>query len=79
MTKEEIIELINKTSPTDNEGFAKIISAIIDGGVMDKKTLARRHGVSLPTVQRWKDGITCPHPSIRKAMFRYLARELLET
>lgn len=39
---------------------------------------AEKFGISEPTVRRWLDSMTAPHPSLRRTAFQELASSLLE-
>lgn len=77
MTRKELIDKIDKTSITDDEGFWQIMSAIIDDGYFTEQSLANELPISKPTIMRWKARTTAPHTAMRKSLYDYLVKVLV--
>ncbi|MBU6141855.1 hypothetical protein KGO95_01885 [Patescibacteria group bacterium] len=81
MKKEELLQLIDATSDTDDAGFQKIIREAMDDGIVSLRGLANYFQVSLPTVRRWRgdmtEGSNVPHPAMRKHVFAHLKEVIL--
>lgn len=81
MKKEELLQLIDATSDTDDAGFQKIIREAMDDGIVSLRGLADHFQVSLPIVRRWRGDMTAgsnvPHPAMRKHVFAHLKEAML--
>ncbi|MDE2001590.1 MAG: winged helix-turn-helix domain-containing protein [Patescibacteria group bacterium] len=76
MRKEDLFRLIDATSDEDDAGFQMIIRILLDEGFVSERELARMVDVSIPTVSRWRDGITRPHPLMRKHLWKCIKEHL---
>ena len=74
-------ELINeaKKDPKNNEFFRKVISQAIALDVMNERMMARYFCVSLPTIGRWKEGESAPHPCGRPSVYRIIYQSVCTT
>jgi len=61
----------------ENVEFQKLISDFLAKNYsFNKRLLANKFGVSLPTIQRWAEGKTSPHPIMREHVIKYLKRRM---
>ncbi len=72
MKREEILDLIDKTSQDDDAGFQKIISALLNGGFIRVMDLAHAFGTNFITIEGWASGKNAPHPVMRKHIFQWI-------
>ena len=62
----------------DNAGFRYIINQALDMPLMDVRSMAETIGTSLPTVRRWKNGNSMPHPVMRPVIFKFIRMRAVE-
>ncbi len=77
MTRETLIAKIQNTTESDKD-FQEIVAAAIDNGFLTEIEVAREFGCSLPTVRRWKTGISAPLSGMRRVVYRWLKERLLQ-
>lgn len=58
----------------DAGSFHALIRKAFDRRVVTPSKVAERFGMSLPSVARWRDGVTAPHPIMRRRVCVWLAR-----
>ena len=73
--KFEIAQLLGtieqaKVSPNDNALFKLVIEQTLSLGVTTKTELAIYFMVSEPTIHRWSEGTSAPHPLGRPTVYR---------
>lgn len=71
--KEILIKKLKNASTENTELFRELLIESFMHLEIDSSMLAARFGTSLSTIQRWKSGVTSPHPAFRKAVFAFLA------
>ena len=76
MDKTSLLALIERIDKTDDRGFTEVISLMIDNNFLNERDLARFFGTSRPTIRRWKNGDSFPHPLLRKHIFQKLKEQL---
>ena len=60
------------TSPNDAEQFRRNVADTFNLLGLKLTDISRRMGVSKPTVQRWMDGASAPHPLARSSVHKEL-------
>lgn len=52
--------------------FCELINEAMDFCQLKNKDVAHECSVSIPTIERWKNGKNCPHPIMRPLVFKIL-------
>ena len=58
------------TDSCDDKGFRAIMADF--EFVTNVNEFARKFGMSRPTINRWKNGHSVPHPALRPRIYRHL-------
>lgn len=74
----KILAMLKNIDLEDKDAFYYVLNRCSLLADIRDRDLAVECEVSLPTVTRWKNGLGAPHPSLRKYVYRYLRRRLLE-
>ncbi len=65
---------LENISTTDNVAFMEAIKTGILLGIASLIDIAHTFSVSRPTVKRWENGTSAPHPLMRPHVFKWLQR-----
>lgn len=66
----ELLGLITEMNVEDDAAFRGILEKLITLFDYNNSDIALAFSVSIPTVQRWRAGESCPHPLMRKSMYK---------
>jgi hypothetical protein len=56
--------------------FRRLARESIEGAKVDVHDFSEKVGVSRPTVTRWKNGDSVPHPALRRTIYPLLRKEV---
>lgn len=56
--------------------FRQYLNKVVKTLDLELTTISHEFGISIPTVERWLDGRTGPHPTMRSLVVTYLDRLL---
>ena len=76
MPREELIQKIRTADDQDDTRFTEIIAGAVNAGVTSDIDLAHEFGTSYPTARRWIQGVSCPHPAMRKCVYGWILKRL---
>jgi transcriptional regulator with XRE-family HTH domain len=65
-------QLTGKPSSEDDALFADLVREAMAALELSDSDLARQFGMSRPSVTRWRNGRTAPHPAMRAKVFKAL-------
>jgi len=61
----------------DGVKFGKLVAIGVDILELTTKDIAHEFACSLPTVDRWINGVNAPHPAMRPAIYDWFERQAL--
>jgi hypothetical protein len=76
MTREEFKNFIENANLSDDAVFASVVKEILDYFQILPGDIGNSLRVSRPTIMRWKNGVTSPHPLMREPIRRFALRNL---
>lgn len=75
---DKFINLLEIGDPADDEVFCKILATSEKALNMSDQDLGRAIRVSRPTVTRWRNGKSVPHPLVRKGVIDFLKERSIQ-
>ena len=66
-------ESLKRANPEDATEFRRLLNEGIDLLTLLHKDVAEEFAMSRPSVTRWMNGNSAPHPALRPAIYRWLA------
>lgn len=75
---EDLRAFLDRAELSDDRVFAEAVSLVVETFGLPLGELGNALSVSRPTISRWMDGKTAPHPAMREPV-RTFARRRLET
>jgi hypothetical protein len=73
--QEEYQRQLSKADPENDELFPTLVNRGFELYKLDEHYVAREFGISLDSVQRWRDGSVIPHPFVRPQVYAWLAKQ----
>jgi len=67
-----------KADPENREAFHALVGRVFALLSLKDEDFAHQFGMSRPSVTRWRNGSTAPHPAVRRQVFARLARRVRE-
>lgn len=71
-----LLEELGKPNPEDADAFHRIITSAFELSVIDEIDVAHKFGMSRPSINRWRNGRTVPHPAMRAQVYGWLTERL---
>ncbi len=78
MDQDKFVERIRGADKNDGGVFAEILREALNDGCVGEKDLASAFDVSLPTIRRWRAGLSAPHRFMRPAIYNWLIEKFSE-
>lgn len=78
----DYVPLVTQADVDNGATFHTVIQKGFELTVLTDDAIGQHFGMSLPSVDRWKNGRTAPHPAMRKHVYAWIeqrARQALET
>lgn len=68
---------IESADSKDSQVFSEIVSKFLELEIMERREFAEHYGISvLGTLPRWEKARSCPHPVMRRYIFKDLLKIL---
>jgi transcriptional regulator with XRE-family HTH domain len=74
----QLRQRLQNADPKDDVAFTEILRSAIGLFQLSYEDVADRLNVSRPTLVRWKNGLTHPHPAVRPAIYEWLEQRITE-
>jgi len=71
---EDYVQSLSSADPQDDAAFLVLLRRAFETLRLTDTDLSREFGMSRPTVTRWRNGVTTPHPALRKPLYAWLLR-----
>lgn len=68
--KDELISDLRNADCNDDLVFARLVKRVMDFLDLKENDIATLFGMTKPSVVRWKNGTTAPHPAVRRVVYR---------
>lgn len=69
MSHKDLIKEMEITDLRDDPAFPRLIKKFFEVTNFEIKILANRFAVSKSTIERWSNGVTSPHPAMRRPVY----------
>lgn len=74
----DLIKELEIADINNDKTFQYLTNKVFGMIYVDKRKFAAEFGLALSTIERYKEGITAPHPTLRKRMFVYYTKLIKE-
>ncbi len=71
-----LLNALQTANVADDAAFHNCVSMAFNLIVLSEDELARKFSVSRPSINRWKNGRSAPHPAMRKHVYAWLKRRV---